>query len=123
MSVRVTHTIDTLAADLRAKPREAGTGMTKVLRKSLNEGKRRARINAKSTARKHGKHYPDSITAELRTPFSGEFGPEAGKPQGGMSFERGSRNQPPHRDLERAADAVMPGLQNDVGDLLNRLFW
>jgi hypothetical protein len=27
-------------------------------------------------------------------------------PQGGMSFEFGSRNQPPHLDLNRSADII-----------------
>lgn len=57
--------------------------------------------NARGTAGEHGKWYPDSITTEMK--FAGfglevETGPERGMKQGGMSFEFGSRNQPPHLD-------------------------
>lgn len=77
--------------------------------------------NARATAGEHGKHYPDAITTEMK--FAGfgievETGPESGLPQGGMSFEFGSENQPPHLDgllamplaaarLDRLADAAI----------------
>lgn len=62
------------------------------------------RDNARQTAGVHGKHYPDAITTETRLAFGIEVvtGPEKGRKQGGMSFELGSRNQPPHLDGLRA---------------------
>ena len=63
--------------------------------------------NARATSGEHGKHYPDSISTEMK--FAGfsievETGPETGRKQGSMGrgFEFGSRNQPPHLDGVRA---------------------
>lgn len=69
------------------------------------------RKNARATARRHGKHYPRSITAEQKHSLEGpewEVGPEVGLPQGGMGrgFEYGSVHQPPHLDGARAAVGV-----------------
>lgn len=123
MGIQITNTLDGLAADMRTMPRQAAVGFSKAVRSNVNEGKRRARRNAKITARRHGRLYPDAITAEMRTALSGEFGPETYKSQGGMSFERGSKNQPPHRDLERAASGLKLRLARDADDVVGRLFW
>jgi hypothetical protein len=40
-----------------------------------------------------------------------------------MSFEYGSRNQPPHLDLNKSADLIGPQLAKDAGNLLDSLFW
>lgn len=65
--------------------------------------------NARATSGEHGKHYPNSISAELTFNLGGvsvDVGPDAGMPQGGMGkgFEFGSKNQPPHLDGLRALD-------------------
>ena len=44
---------------------------------------------------------------------------DVAKPQGDMSFERGSRNQPPHLDLNRSADVIGPQL-GQVADAMAR---
>jgi hypothetical protein len=54
---------------------------------------------------------------------SGEYGPDIARPQGGMSFEYGSRNQPPHLDLARSADLIGPSTVGEVGRMVDRLFW
>lgn len=123
MTLRVTHTLDRLDRDVRAMPREAATGMAKAVRKAAEDGNRRAKGYARRSSGKHGKHYPDSFTAEALGPLSWEYGPDASKPQGNMSFEMGSRNQPPHRDLQQSAAGVTAPLASDVRDLLDRLFW
>lgn len=80
--------------------------------------------NARNTSGAHGKHYPNSITTEMRlgalTSIEVETGPESGRKQGSMGpgFEFGSVNQPPHLDglqamplaerrLDRLADAAI----------------
>ena len=72
-------------------------------------------------ARKHGKHYHRAITAEKKHPLglTWAYGPDVAKPQGDMSFERGSRNQPPHLDLNRSADVIGPQL-GQVADAMAR---
>lgn len=78
------------------------------------------RANARRTAGKHGRWYPSSITTEKKGARFGsiefEVGPEIGKRQGAMGpgFENGSRNQPPHLDGKKAADAVGPKYQTAV---------
>lgn len=67
--------------------------------------------NARETSGDHGKHYPNSIDAELVFDLGGvsvDVGPNAAKKQGGMGrgFEFGSQNQPPHLDGLRAMDAA-----------------
>lgn len=69
------------------------------------------RSNAQQTSGVHGKHYPDSIDHEMHIGFGSiavEVGPNPSKPQGGMSFELGSRNQPPHLDGAQATDVEEP---------------
>lgn len=79
--------------------------------------------NARATAGEHGKHYPDSIDKDLliSRDIAVEVGPNPAKPQGRMSFEDGSVNQPPHLDGQRAADEIIPRLSRRVeitlGDL------
>lgn len=69
------------------------------------------RANATETAGAHGKWYPRSIKAKPAGPLAVEVGPSPGMRQGGMSFEFGSVNQPPHLDGQRALDATLPSLQ------------
>jgi hypothetical protein len=54
---------------------------------------------------------------------SGEYGPDAAMPQGGMSFEFGSRNQKPHLDLAKSADVIGPALAQEVRGLADQWFW
>lgn len=74
------------------------------------------RTNAAATSGKHGKHYPKSITSEMKVGLSivAEIGPESGRPQGSMGrgFEFGSRNQPPHLDGARALPAAEGRLES-----------
>jgi hypothetical protein len=40
-----------------------------------------------------------------------------------MSFEFGSRNQPPHLDLAKSADLAGPMFARDVAKVAARWFW
>lgn len=64
------------------------------------------RAAAESRYSRYGIHYPKAIDHETRTTLGGniqvEVGPDPSMKQGGMSFERGSRNQPAHLDGLRA---------------------
>lgn len=123
MTVRVTHTLDSLDRDMRALPAKAARETAKVVRDNARLGNRIAKANAKQSAGRHGKHYHKAFTAEPIGPFEWEYGPDSARPQGGMSFEYGSRNQPPHLDLNKSADVIGPKLRDDVGDMLDGLFW
>lgn len=76
------------------------------------------RANASATAGRHGKWYPASIKTKPAGPLAVEIGPTPGMRQGAMSFEFGSRNQPPHLDGQRALDATLPSLQAKVQALM-----
>lgn len=71
------------------------------------------RDNAIPTARAHGKHYPHRVDSRRLGYLLWEIGPH-GHPQGEMSFEYGSRNQPPHLDGGRALDMLLPFLPRRV---------
>ena len=105
------------------------------MRAKVNEGARAGNTLAKDFAResagKHGRHYYKAFTWEPTKTFHGfgasvyaaEYGPQIDRPQGGMSFERGSRNQPPHLDLARSADIIGPSFAQEVRGLLDDWFW
>lgn len=130
MRVHVTHGIDDLASDLADIATRVKPDMRGVVRDGIRVGADLAKANAKRTAGSHGKRYPSSITSEMHSglglfgnTISGEYGPDASRPQGGMSFEYGSRNQPPHLDLARSADVVGPSFGRSVRDQIDEWFW
>ena len=121
---RIYHDLGELERDLRTvattfKPRAA-----EQVRDVAKDGNKVGKRHAKRSAGAHGKHYHAAFSAERLTPLTWEWGPDAAKPQGGMSFERGSRNQPPHHDIAKAADAHgADDLARRMGLVLDRLFW
>lgn len=129
--IRVEHHIGDLANDLAGIARKAPKDMNDTVREGIKVGNSVARDFAKRSAGKHGKHYHRAFTAEMRKTYpsvdsvvhSGEYGPDISRPQGGMSFERGSRNQKPHLDLARSADIIGPALAGEVRRLPDRWFW
>lgn len=134
MRVRVTHDIDDLANDLTTIARQAPTALKAVVRKNAREGAAHARRFASrqhTMNSRYDVHYPRSITWDQPRAFYGfggggitaEYGPDPARPQGGMSFERGSRNQPAHNDLARSADIVAVQFGPNVLFAADRLFW
>lgn len=122
-SIRVEHTIDDLESDLRKIAVTARGKMADIVKRDARTGNTIAKSRARESAGAHGKHYHKAFTAERITPLMWEYGPDAARPQGGMSFEFGSRNQPPHLDLNKSADLIGPQLAKDARDLLGDLFW
>lgn len=114
MTVRVEHTIDKLARDYTRIALTAKSDLAEVVRDNAREGSRIAQAFAKESAGAHGKHYWKSITPGRLSPLEWEYGPDPAEPQGGMSFEYGSRNQPPHLDLARSADIISPKFAREV---------
>lgn len=120
--------------DLESDLRKIGPDLyregSKLVRDAAADGGKTARRIAKWTAGKHGKHYPNSITWDrslgIGTAFGAmraSYGPDSSMPQGGMSFEEGSRNQPPHNDLANSLDLIRPKFNRDVDHMVDRLFW
>lgn len=130
MRLRERDTLDLLEADLIGIAKRAPGDMRACVRDGIKAGNVLAQDYAKISAGDHGKHYPKAFSAEMRNTFggfgtmihSGEYGPDIAKPQGGMSFERGSRNQKPHLDLARSADRIAPSFEAEVGRLPDKWF-
>lgn len=130
MRVRVTHTLEDFERDQREVATTARKDMRATVRDGLKAGNMVAKDSAKRTAGAHGKHYHRAFSWEMHTSLfgaagsiSGEYGPDVNKPQGEMSFERGSRNQPPHLDLAKSADLIGPSFAQEVSRLPERWFW
>lgn len=130
MRIRVEHDIDALATDLRAIVPSAVKDMRATIREAARVGNTVARDNARRTAGGHGKLYPKAFSWESASwygfgagVFTAEYGPDSAKPQGGMSFEHGSRNQPPHNDLAKSADLIGPAFAQEVAKLADDWFW
>lgn len=128
MRVHVVHGIDDLAGDMRRIAVGARRDMIGVVREGIRVGNVVARDNARRSAGRHGKHYPKAFTSEMRLYgglglIVGEYGPDASRPQGGMSFEYGSRNQKPHLDLARSADLMGPVFAGEVRRTAAGWFW
>lgn len=129
MKITVTHTLDGLERDFRRIPPAAKKDMREVTRTAARLGNEEAKRFAQRSAGEHGKHYHRAFTWEGRgslfggAGYSAEYGPVVGRPQGGMSFEGGSRNQPPHNDLAKSADFIGPVFAKEVGDRIGRWFW
>lgn len=112
-----------LSRDLGKLPAQATKSMIGVYKQAGEILKTTWQANARATAGKHGKHYPNSITTDMRisTNIEVEVGPDPSLPQGGMSFEYGSVNQPPHLDGQKAADKLGPALGTMVDQALKGL--
>ena len=122
--------------DLESDLRKIGPQMVRdgarIVRDNVRDGGQTARRIAKWTAGRHGKDYPRSITWDRSAStffgfgggaIQGSYGPDSSMPQGGMSFEEGSRNQPPHNDLANSLDIIRPKFHRDVDHMLDGLFW
>lgn len=126
MGVHIVHSLADLERDLRTVTREFKPQAARAVRDVATDGNRAGARFARRSAGRHGKHYHKAFSAER---FAGSsltwvWGPDAGMPQGGMSFERGSRNQPPHHDIAKGADLHgAPQLAVKAHGIFDRLFW
>lgn len=104
------HEVYDLAQDIFQAEMAAKRGGKDVVREAAQRLTRDWRENAKDTAGSHGKLYPHTIGFDGPRGtgrITAVVGPDAALPQGGMSFEWGSINQPPHMDGNRAADGEL----------------
>jgi hypothetical protein len=119
-----------LEKDLSAVPIRLYREGKRIVTENARDGGQTARRIAKYTARRHGRDYPMAITwdsASALVAFGGgaikaAYGPDSSRPQGGMSFEEGSRHQPPHHDLANSLDLIRPKFHRDIDGLLGSLF-
>lgn len=131
MIVRVRENLGDLIADLEKVGKEAPPKLRGVVKDGIKTGNSVAKDFARESAGAHGKHYHRAFTTEMRPTYtvfghrlySGEYGPDIAYPQGGMSFEWGSRNQPPHGDLNKSADIIGPAFAGEVRGVIDEVLW
>lgn len=118
------HELKSLSVDLPKLGRAGAKVMHEVITEGGDQLRDMWKRNAKATAGKHGRLYPESIEANLKisTDIVVEVGPNPAKPQGGMSFEYGSSKQPPHLDGQLAADEIVPAIQGRIQTKLFHMF-
>lgn len=119
----VVNTLDGLERDLRALPAKASAKFEASVRDAARGGNRLAARLGGQQAGAHGKHYAKAHTVERVGMFKYEYGPDAAKRQGGMSFESGSRNQPPHPAMGPSADVAGADLHRRIQADVDGLFW
>lgn len=105
MSIRITTNARSVATDLGNIEKRAFLKTRVAVSESGELVEARWKANAVASAGKHGKHYPKAIKSRMTGGLESTVFPDESMPQGGMSFEYGSRNQPPHLDGQRAIDS------------------
>lgn len=134
MRVRCIHDgITDLASDLKTMTVRAPVELKKVVRKNTIEGNALAKGYASQQHTMNSRYdirYPKSFTWDVGSFYGfgegnivGTYGPDPARPQGGMSFERGSRNQKPHLDLARSADVIAWKFGPNILFAAHNLFW
>lgn len=116
-------TLQQLARDLGRASQELSSALYDVYESQGQHFADHWRRNATATAGVHGRHYPKSITSEMRIALGieVEVGPDSSMRQGGMSFELGSSKQPPHLDGARALPAHETQLERRADAEIQRL--
>jgi hypothetical protein len=101
-----------------------------VVRRGAVNIKKDWKANARSTAPKHAKHYPRSISFDVNNYgpdiIMAIIGPDKGGPQGALGnlLEYGSVKNPPHRDGGRALDVEEPRFDAQMALIADRgLAW
>lgn len=116
--------LDALAVDIPKRGTEAEKVVSKILGDGADKLRDTWKRNAKVTSGKHGKRYPDAIEVlrVVSTDLVYDIGPNPSKPQGGMSFENGSVNQPAHNDGKKAADEIIPLIEGRIATAAFHMF-
>lgn len=117
-----------LESDLGKIPVQLRREAPKVVRKNIKEGNRLAKGFASEQHTMFGDtdiEYPPSFTTEMTGKTTGMYGPDAAIGDGSQAsgYEFGSVNSPPHYDLARSVDAIVPEFHLDTEDMLGDLFW
>lgn len=95
-----------LLADIQQSPRKVVRRLAVAVPEAGEDVRDEWRSNAVETAGAHGKLYPETIEVRMNSPLEAVIAPDPSMDQGDMSFEFGSRNQPPHLDGQRALDTL-----------------
>lgn len=119
--IRVTHSVDDLADDLRTIAVSGRAKFARVVQRNVQQGQRLAQTYARDASGPHGRLYYKRITSEMTGVLSGEYGP-TGNVDGnavGAGWRHGSTNN----DLPNSADVQGPKFAADILDAADDLFW
>lgn len=119
MSIRITHSLDDLAADFRTIARRAPRDMATLVRRTVKAGERAEVRIAEAKSGPHGLNYPERITSDMTGKLQGEWGPNAGGTPVGAGFRHGAGNT----DSEASAKVVAPKFYRDAHKLPDKWFW
>lgn len=105
-----TRQLDELAAVFRSNSARAQVQAVAVVNRGALNVKNGWKANARATAGRHARLYPNSISYDMRpypTGAQAEIGPDKTRPQGALGnlLEFGSVKNPPHNDGGRALQA------------------
>lgn len=98
-------------AELGKIDKHAFKAVVSIVEESAIDVRDEWKANAKESSGRHGSWYAHSIRYRMVPAFTSivaDIEPTPGYKQAGMSFEFGSRNQPPHLDGQRAIDRYAP---------------
>jgi hypothetical protein len=118
-------TLQQLQAQLLAAAVRVNREVEQIVTKGAQNVKTEAARNAQASSGRMAPHYPATINYDVTnrgTRVEAEIGPTGGgQARLGSILEYGSRNNPPHRDLGRAADTEEPrfiSAMEQIGDVV-----
>ena len=114
-----------LAGVFRSSAVQASLQVQAVVERGALNVKNGWRDNARATAGRHARLYPNSISYDVRrwpTGASAEIGPDKARPQGALGnlLEFGSVRNPPHLDGLRALQAETPAFLAHIAAVATR---
>lgn len=118
MRIDISHSLDRLLADYEGASRRLAEGLDDAVKSAAREGNAIAKEYARKSAGAHGRKYPGTFRAARLGAADFVYGP-TGTEQGDMSFEGGSRNQPPHNDLAKSQDRIRQGFVASVREAID----
>ena len=116
--IRVQTNANVIAADFGKVAGKVVKQARVIVETSAIDVRDKWRVNAYATSLPHGSWYPSSIRYQMTGALEATIAPDESYKQGGMSFEFGSRNQPPHLDGQRAIDHMRPIIERRLETLL-----
>lgn len=125
MSVHFEHHIGDLARDLDKIAADFRPGAGRVVAEVAREGNKLAQEIARAKyGAGHARKYAGTFSAARTGALEAEYGPAA-RGQGKLAniLESGSRNNPPHHNLDKSADQIGPVFARRALDFADGLFW
>ena len=125
MGIRIVHSLHDLASDMAAAAATFRPAASRHVADVARDGNKAGKANARRSSGKHARKYAGTFTATRTGPLEYEWGPVA-RGQGNLAhiLENGTRNNPPHHDIAKAADSHGAGdLARKIRGTFDEMFW